>query len=163
MAATAWDDLPSSTLARSWNKLLPAVDSTEQSSSAEGDPAVECEDLARQLDSGLQEEDIMEWMDGNSDDQGYQLLSDDDIIRQVTQSDEATEEDEEDINEEALNIPGSGEVKDMLDKCLLWYERQEDSTSTSLLLLKRIRDLAATKRFTNLKQLKLDSFYGPSE
>ena len=95
---------------------------TEQSSTAEADPAAEWADLARQLDSGLQEEDLIEWMDGDSDDQGYQL-SDEGIIRHVTQSDEATEEDEEDISEEALNSPSSGDVKDMLDKCLLWYER----------------------------------------
>ena len=71
MTATAWDNLPSLTLARSWNKLLPAVDSAEQSSTAEADPAVECADLAHQLDGGLQEEDIIEWMDGDSDDQRY--------------------------------------------------------------------------------------------
>lgn len=59
--------------------------------------------------------------------------------------------------------PSSGEVKDMLDKCLLWYERQEESTSTSLLLLKRIRDLAATKHFSNLKQSKLDFFFAQSK
>ena len=61
-------------------------------------------------------------MDGDSDDQGYQL-SDEDKICHVTLSDEANEEDEEDISEEALNSPSSGDVKDMLDKCLLWYER----------------------------------------
>ena len=66
MTATAWDDLPSLTL-----ELLPAVDSAEQSSTAEADPAVECADLAHQLDGGLQEEDIIEWMDGDSDDQRY--------------------------------------------------------------------------------------------
>ena len=70
MTAIAWDDLPSSTLTRSWNKLLPTVDSThEQSSSDDSNPAVDCEDLACQLDSGLQEEDIREWIDGDSDDQ----------------------------------------------------------------------------------------------
>ena len=37
MTPTAWDDLPSLTLARSWNKFLPAVDSAEQSSTAEAD------------------------------------------------------------------------------------------------------------------------------
>ena len=40
-----------------------------------------------------------------------------------------------------------------------WYERQDESTSTSLLLMKRVRDLAAAKRFANLKQMTLDSFF----
>ena len=60
--------------------------------------ATECEDLVRQLDSNLPEEDI-EWMNGDSDDQGYQLLSDKDIIQHVTQQDETTEEDDEDGSE----------------------------------------------------------------
>ena len=42
---------------------------------------------------------------------------------------------------------------DMLDKCLLWYEGQEESTATSTILLKKIKDLAAFKSYSNLKQL----------
>ena len=87
---------------------------------------MECQDLARQLDSDLQDEEIREWMAGDSDDKGYQLLSVADIIQQVTQPHEIDEEEDEDSDEESLNIPSSAEVKDMLDKCLLWYERQED-------------------------------------
>ena len=166
MIAAAWDDLPPLTLTRSWNKLLAVVASTEQSSSVESDQAcvaAECEDLAHQLDSGLQDEDIREWMDGDSDDHGYQLLTDEDIIQHISQSDKTTKEDEEESSEESHNIPSCGEVKDMLDKRLIWYERQDESTSTSLLLLKRIRDLAATKRLTNLKQMNLDSFFDHSQ
>ena len=144
-------------------------DITEQSSSTvpiesdQAGSATKCEDLVRQLDSNLQDEDIREWMNGgDSDDLGYQLLSDDDIIQHVTQQDEPAKEDEEDDCEES-DIPSAIEVKDMLDKCLVWYERQEESTSTSLLLLKLIRDLAANKRYTNLKQLKLDSFFNQSQ
>ena len=109
MTAQAWNDIPRLTLTRSWNKLLLVVESTDQSTSAENDQAsatVECEDLARQLHSDLHNEDIREWMAGDSDDQGYQLLSDDDIIQHVTQQHEITEEDDEDGDgdEENLNI-----------------------------------------------------------
>ena len=106
MTAVAWDDLSFLTLARSWNKLFRIGDITEQSSSTvpiesdQADAATECEDLARQLDSNLQDEVIREWMNRDSDDQGYQLLSDDDIIQHVTQQDETTKEDEEDDCEE---------------------------------------------------------------
>lgn len=44
----------------------------------------------------------------------------------------------------SFDIPRSGEVADMLDKCLLWYERQQESAPTSALLLEKIRDLAAS-------------------
>ena len=48
-------------------------------------------------------------MNGDSDDQGYQLLSDDDIIQHVTQQ----QEDEEYDCEES-DIPSAIEVKDIL-------------------------------------------------
>lgn len=169
MTAAAWDELPPLTLAKSWRKLLHTGDTNKQSSSAEpeeSDPTSsekQCKELACQLDASLQDEDISEWMNVDSDDQGYQLLSDDGIVQLVTQPDTTEEDDEEDESEERHDIPSCGEVKDMLDRCLLWYERQDESTSTSLLLLKRIRNLAAIKRFTNLKQLKLDSFLAQSE
>ena len=95
---------------------------------------------------------------------GYQLLSADDFFQLVTNPNQILEDEcDKDDSEEYQNIPSSGEVKNMLDRCLLWYERQEESTATSQLLMKRVRDLAAAKRFTNLKQLKLDSFIVPSD
>ena len=161
MAAAAWEDVPPSTLVKSWKKLLRTENSAEQSTStteSEKD-SDEVLQLAQQLDSNIQLEDVNEWVNVKSNDQGYQLLSDEDIVRKVSQTDntEVTEEESGDESED-VHVPSSGEVKDMLNKCLLWYERQEECTATSLLLLKRVRDLAASKRFANLKQLTLDSF-----
>ena len=158
MAAAAWENVPPSTLVKSWKKLLRTENSAEQSTStteSEKD-SDEVLQLVQQLDSNIQ---LNEWVNVESNDQGYQLLSDEDIVRKVSQTDntEVTEEESGDESEE-VRVPSSGEVKDMLDKCLLWYERQDECTATSLLLLKRVRDLAASKRFANLKQLTLDSF-----
>ena len=59
----------------------------------------------------------------DSSDKGYELLSDEDIVKQVTQTNdkEDTEEDDGDEIEEVKDIPCSGDMKDMLDRCLLWY------------------------------------------
>ena len=43
-----------------------------------------------------------------------------------------------DKEDEVSGIPTPGEVQDMVEKCLLWYGRQEESISTSLLWLKQI-------------------------
>ena len=151
MSAAAWDDVPALTLAKSWRKLLQTGDCTTASSSSDhvedqSSNESDCETLIRELDSSLQDEDISNWVSGDADDQGYQLLSDEDIIQQVTsqQPDDTPKDCEEDEAKDS-EIPNSGEVAEMLDKCLLWYERQGESTASSLLLLKRIRDLAATK------------------
>ena len=63
--------------------------------------------LLHQLDSSLQDEDISNWVNGDADDQGYQLQSDEEIIQQVTiqqpndtpnhhEEDEAEEDEAED-------------------------------------------------------------------
>ena len=167
MTATAWEDLPPMTITKSWNKLLHSGDTNSSDSSLspadseaqDNSPTnTEVLELAHQLDSNLKDKDVCDWMNIDSGDQGYQLLTDEEIVQQVTQTNEITEE-EEDEQCENEDVPSSGEVTDMLDKCLLWYERQGECTPTSLMLLKRVRDLAATKRFANLKQLKLDSFF----
>ena len=79
-----------------------------------------------------------EWMDGC--DMGYQLLSDEDIIKEVTQSEEVENiEEHEDTNEEdSSTIPTSGEVKDMLDQCLMWCKRQGECIPSSLVMLKKV-------------------------
>lgn len=95
--------------------------------------------LAQQLDSNLQAEDVETWLNVDRNDQGYELLSDEDIVKQVTEGDDPeVTEDDDDESKEVRNVPSSGEVKDMLDRCLLWYERQDECTATSLLQLKRI-------------------------
>ena len=60
--------------------------------------------LAHQLDPSIENEDLTDWMNRDSDDKGYYLLSDEDIVRNVTQTDETIQEDEED---ESAEIEGS--------------------------------------------------------
>ena len=97
----------------------------------------------------------------DADDQGYQLLSDNEIIQRVTnQLPEDRPEDETlEHKDEDCNVPSSGEVTEVLDKCLLRYKRQLESTATSVLLLKRVRDLTGTLCFTSLKQTTLDTYF----
>ena len=82
-------------------------------------------------------------------DPGYQLMTDENIIEQVTNPRvaEINESDSDDESDNACaDIPMSGQVIEMLQKCLKWYEHQSEATPTSLLLiLKRIRDLVSKK------------------
>ena len=104
--------------------------------------------------------DISDWIGADSCDPGYQVLTDLDIAEQVTSTDtQPSTENELDSESEdsSSNIPTNGEAMEMLDKCLAWYECQSDATPTSIMLLKRIRDLAAKQRYASLKQLTLQS------
>ena len=165
MSAAAWDDIIVSTIANSWHRLL--INSVHGDAASSSDPAGDhsmCKALLSQLDSNLLHEDIDSWLKEDENDPGYQLFSDDDIIHQITDHPDGTIDDEEEEEEPDTpqKIPTNGEVADMLDKCLLWYEQQEESTAPLLLKLKSIRDLAATKHCSNLKQMTSHSYFTAS-
>ena len=64
MTASAWDDIPSLTMTRSWNKLLvgeKATESDQQPLDADSqEQSVEA--LAKELDPALSDDDITKWM-----------------------------------------------------------------------------------------------------
>ena len=99
-------------------------------------------------------------MKEDSSNPGYQLLTDKEIIQQVVNpsAEEDTDMEDDEDQDELTTTISSGQVANMLEQCLKWYEQQDEATASSLLLLKRIRDLAANKRYKNLKQLTLSSF-----
>lgn len=130
MGATAWDDIPALTLTRSWNKLLGSEKATESDQQAE-DMDVDAHDesieaLAKKLDLNLSDEDIANWMQEDSSDPGYQLMTDDEIIQQVTNpsAEEATDMDGDEYQAEPIITISSGQAADMLEQGLKWYEQQ---------------------------------------
>ena len=160
MTADAWDDIPSLTLSKSWLKLLGTGHRITETSDDNAEEQT-CEELAKQLDNNLSDSDISDWIGADNCDPGYQVLTDQDIVEQVTRTDTqpSTENDPDSESEDSsCDIPTNGEAMEMLDKCLAWYECQSDATPTSVMLLKRIRDLAAKQRYASLKQLTLHSY-----
>ena len=112
---------------------MPTIESDDQKT---------CEMLVRDLDSNLTDEDIRSWLDSDGNDPGYQLLSNDDIISNITspnQVEDSSEEDEGDTD--THEIPTCGAVADMLDEYIVWYKQQKESSAPSSLLLKKIRAL----------------------
>ncbi len=84
---------------------------TEQSTSTteSGEDSDDMLSLAQQLDSNFQAEDVETWLNADRNDQGYELLSDEDIVKQVTEGDdpEVTEDENDDDSEEVKNVPSS--------------------------------------------------------
>ena len=73
MTAAAWEDIPSLTLTKSWNKLLHTGNTAEQSTSMvdSGGDSDEMLHLVQQLDSNLETEDVITWINVDSSDGGY--------------------------------------------------------------------------------------------
>jgi hypothetical protein len=114
MTATVWNELLPLTFTRSWCKLIGAGNTSEQlTSSDEPNADDEVLELAHQLDPSVENQDIDDWMDVDCNDEGHQMLSDEDIITCVTQTEQDTEEndDNEPEDEEIQKVPKAGEIK----------------------------------------------------
>ena len=86
MIAGAWEDISSSTLRKSWDKLLSSEESINPSTVSPNEDNDEVVELAKQLDSNLEMDDISEWMTIDNDHAGHQLLSDEEIVSEVSKT-----------------------------------------------------------------------------
>lgn len=118
----AWDQISPQTIRRSWQKLIPIDD---DSAGQEDLPSnTELADRFQSLGYEI-EEDVQNWID--SDDPGYEHLSNEQIVEQVQQShtayDGASESEEEDDTTESPPCPiSNAEAIIMLDKSLTWLQ-----------------------------------------
>ncbi|GFW39767.1 uncharacterized protein TNCV_2419331 [Trichonephila clavipes] len=97
------------------------------------------------------EEDVETWMACDSEECGFQMLNDDEIVTSVQEEsypvDDETDEDESNSNNESSKGPSNADAFSALETAMEWYEQpSECCCPTQLLLLKRIRHLAAKKR-----------------
>ncbi|GFX29559.1 hypothetical protein TNCV_4776311 [Trichonephila clavipes] len=99
---------------------------------------------------GFQEcdEDVETWMACDAEDCGFQMLNDDEIVTSVQEESDPVdvETDEDEDNNESSKGSSNADVFSALETAMEWYEKQSECCPTQLLLLKRIRDLAAKKR-----------------
>ena len=100
-----------------------------------------------------------EWLAEDSSDPGYQLLSDGEIVAQVSGEANMSDSDEED---ELDPIPTMSHAKahEALGITLEWLEAQ-GTDPAHLLLMKRWMATAALKRNNTLTQTTISSFFRP--
>ena len=77
-----------------------------------------CEELIRQVNNNLSDEDIEQWLSEDVNYPGYQLLSNKEIVQQVRNEVAPAEDDESDEDPDEPNIPSNGEAAEVLDKCM---------------------------------------------
>ncbi|PRD32213.1 UNVERIFIED_CONTAM: hypothetical protein NCL1_21193 [Trichonephila clavipes] len=99
-------------------------------------------------------EDIETWMACDTEDCGFQMLNDDQIVTSVQEEsdpvDDETDEDEDNNNNsENCKGPSNADAFSALETAMQWYKQQSVCCPTQLLQLKRIRDFAVKKlRYT---------------
>lgn len=172
MIAESWNEVNRSTLIKSWKKLWPGVcDLPENKLHEEGatcddekesneKSSEEFIDLFHQIDdcSDVDASDIDNWLETDNDG-GYGALTDEEIIASCSSKDADNETDED--TEHQPKVISHEEATSSLEKLMGYFERQPETTPAELLMLKRMRDRTARKRYAKLKQQKL-TFFSPN-
>ncbi|GBP47344.1 hypothetical protein EVAR_38945_1 [Eumeta japonica] len=92
-------------------------------------------------------------------------LNENNVIK-IEERDEQPEmqenETEENLDMENDAGPSHDEALHALETALKWFEKQRESDAMSLLQLKRIRDIAAKKRKSGLRQMTITKYFKPN-
>ena len=167
MIAASWNEIQPKTLRLSWRKILPLDIQDEDSAEPPDDShAVEEEfqPLFEMLDQELEGGEISEWLQADTSDRGYEHLSDAEIITEVTS--ELTEDNSDDVATEeegasscTFDSISHAEAVKMFDSCINWLQLQSEASPHNLSVLHNLREIAAQKRLSSVKQRPLTDYF----
>jgi hypothetical protein len=156
-AADAWNKVKSSTLQKSWAKIIHQEDLILETKDEEEVPLHE---MMRHLDGceDIDQEEVEEWV--TFDNKEQEELTDVDLIELINEREhEKSSDTESEGNEEGIKISHL-EAFDALNTALLYVEQQPEATASDILLLTRWRNIASKNRISvKLKQSKVDNYF----
>ena len=118
--------------------------------------------------SDAEEMDITEWLQADENDQGYAHLDDQEIVEFVAtehgddtcnNDDEDNDDDDDEVQVQPCRV-SHAEAAVCADKLLIWLQKQDECNTYNFNVLQGLRDIAAKKRFSSMKQTLLTSFTG---
>ncbi|GFW52523.1 uncharacterized protein TNCV_404511 [Trichonephila clavipes] len=97
----------------------------------------------------------------DAEDWGFQMLNEDEIMTSVQEESDPVDDetDEDDDNNESSKGSSNAGAFSALETAMEWYEQQSECCPAQLLLLKRIKDLAAKKRKCTMVQRKISDYF----
>ena len=165
-----WNEISEVTIKKSWRKLIPSsyteilCDSTGSTSSEAVEQSSGNEnfvDLYQDLGYSEGDEEWQtpqDWLAEDFTDPGYQLMSDTEIIAEVTR-DDIDSDPESDVEIVLQPSVTHTQAFDAFQTALDWLEAQSDTDPSHLLLVRKWRDTAAQKRANAMKQTSLLSYF----
>ncbi|GFW97980.1 uncharacterized protein TNCV_1806311 [Trichonephila clavipes] len=88
------------------------------------------------------------------------MLNDDEIVTSVqAEFDDETDENGDNNNNGSSESSSNADTFSACKTAMEWYEQQSECSPTQLLLLKRIRDLAAKKRRCTMVPRKISDYF----
>lgn len=160
MVADAWDTLTVENLKNAWKKLWFVSEEPEVEETNNLSDFVNLFNEIPGFDD-CNNDDAAEWLATDANDPGYHVLDDDGIVSSVQNQSEDEESNDSSCDEDGDESKGPSHAGAFaaFETGLEWFERQAECCPTQLLLLKRLRDLAAQKRVATIRQLKIDDFF----
>ncbi|VFV26019.1 jerky protein homolog-like [Lynx pardinus] len=155
--AMAWNLVKPVTISRAWKKILPTIEEKEGLDFDEEDVSVATVATILQHTKGLENvttENIEKWLEVDSTEPGYEVLTDSEIIRRAQgQTDESSENEEEEIElipEKHINHAAALQwTENLLD----YLEQQGDMILPDKLVIRKLRATIRNKqKMTNSSQ-----------
>lgn len=163
--ADAWDEMQPTTLSRAWNKWWP-----ETSEIAE-DEDENLTSTILELTStvfNVEEDEANNWLNCDSEDAGYKLLTDDEIVEEFLEGESVDEHDDYD-GADSVSIESTVSATDLrleakeasanMQKFIDWYQKQDESEMIHTMFLRKLRALAENKSDVALLQTKVSDFF----
>nr|CAD7429512.1 unnamed protein product [Timema monikensis] len=161
MVADAWGSLPDDNLKNAWKKLWPIPETPNQGQDeansqtpSDANTPTDAEVVALYQTLPVFEQcdelDAREWFESDGNYPGHQHLNDDEIVHQVIEDNDngsnvRESDDDEEMDAEEAAGPSHSDAYEAFQTAMNWLERQPEGTATQLVLLKRLRDMAAKK------------------
>nr|CAD7424059.1 unnamed protein product [Timema monikensis] len=162
MVADSWGSLTDNNLKNAWKKLWLIPDTPNQGqdeansqTQSDANTPTDAEVVALfQTLPGFEQRyelDTREWFESDGNDPGYQHLNDDEIAHQVIEDNDngsniRESDDDEEMDAEEAAGPSHSDAYEAFQTAMNWLERQPERAATQLVLLKRLRDMAAKRR-----------------
>ena len=111
----------------------------------------------QELGYSIDENEISTWLKSDSNDPGFQLMTDDEICDHVLSEQVPDQEDEpepEEVESDVCPVSNSMAAH-MFEKCLTWLEYQPEVNQYNTCTLRELHALAVRKRGESLKQRTL--------
>ena len=106
-------------------------------------------------------DEIRNWLQADFNDHGHGILDDEEIVEAARGANEEEVESEPEVIEIDQNLPKISHTQafDSLTLALQWLEEQPEARIYNKDVLKSLRELAASKRMTGLRQKTLTDFF----
>ena len=140
---------------------MPIAMATEEQVDTD-ESGIEFQSLFQQLGHILSEDEVSEWLTSDLHDNGYLHISDDGIVSSVIEQHEESDEEsdcEANLQDSAASTISHSTAVNAFDQCLSWLRQQEEVSVYNVGVLNELRELAARKRMSSLKQKTITDYF----